>query len=331
MIRYGEAKKILSKYQGTAGKCADAEDTDLFVKEVLQYLLLHGTYGSLRKFFFQARNGCITLPYELETPLKIKIDGRPGSVWNRWFEYHSGNELDDCCLAQEALYTEANRYPTVYDIACESYVGILGNCCEDDDAHVVIKGTDSTGRTIYTMHKGEQIVGEYLSIVQGQITRSTVKFAKITEVYKTPTKGYATLYAIGDDCLSRTFLSDYGPFETSPLYQRAKIISRPCPPCCGVTVLGNIRLKEHYADDDLIPFDNILLLSTAGQTVNSLHNKDVQTGVVQHGLVKGFIETEANFKKVNNGQPIEFFRPLSGASVKAPGQRKLRRIRNGGN
>lgn len=320
MIRYGEAKKLLSKFQGTAGKCPDAADTDIFVKKVLQYMLIHGAYGNLCKVSLQARDGCITLPPELETPLKIKIDNRVGNVWNRWFEYHIGNELDNCCLAQEALFTQPNRYPTVYDPPCESYIGVLAHCCEDEDASVVIKGVDASGRTIYTMHNGEQIVGEYLTPRKGKITRTTVKFAKITEVAKTVTKGYITLYALSNDCLSRTFLSDYSPYETSPSYQRARIVSQPCPPCCEITILGRIRLKDYYSDDDLIPFDNYLILETAGSAVNSLSNKDLNTGLAQHGLVKNFIETEANFKSVNNGQPLEFFRPLSGALVKSPRQ-----------
>jgi len=330
VIKYYEAKKILSRYQGTGGFCPDAEDIDLFVRQVLEYMLIHGTYGGERTFEFQAENGCVTLPYELETPLKLKIGDAIGSVWSRWFEYHSGNRTDDYCLAETNLLTQPNRYPTVYDVrVCGEYVAVTSVCEEDDGAHIVVKGEDSTGRTIYTFHQGEQIVGEYLSIKKGQLTRSTVKFAKITEVSKTRTKGYATLLAIDDTGLSRRFLSDYGPYDTAPSYQRARIISQPCPPVCGVKILGRIRLKEHYADDDVIPFDNLLLLSTSGQTINSMYNDQVEIGAAKHTFAKGLIETEGNFKKVNNGQPIEIFRPLSGGHIIDPQRRRYRLRRRG--
>lgn len=313
MIRYSLAKKILAKYEGVGGRC---EASPEFVHQVLQYLLLHGTYGNERKFIFRAQNGYITLPYELETPLKIKIDGEVGSVWNRWFEFHSGDMSSDCCLAQESLFTEANRYPTVYDPPqCGAYIGVTAVCEEDCDATLTVKGTDPTGRTIYTVHKGEKIVGEVISIKKGQLSRSTVKFGKITEVAKPKTKGPITLLAVDEDALSRQFLSEYGPYEESPSYQRARIVKLPCPPICSVSILGRIRLKEYYADDDLIPFDNLYLLSVAGQTINSMHNDQVTEAIARDTYAQKLIETEGNYKKVNNGQPVEIFKPLSSGMV----------------
>lgn len=326
MIRWGDAKKSLAKYEGLAGKCVAS---DLFVTEVLQYLLLHGTYGNERKFIFHAQNGWITLPYELDTPLKMKIDGEIGSVWNRWFEYHSGNMDNDCCLAQDSLFTEPNRYATVYDVpSCGSYLGVTAVCEEDCDAHIIVKGLDPTGREIITVHKGEKIVGEYLNLKKCVLTRSTVIFGKITEVAKEQTNGPVTLLAVSQDGLRRQFLSEYGPFEKSPSYQRARILKRPCPPMCAVSILGRIRLKEHYADDDLIPFDNLYLLNVAGQTVNTMRNDEVDTALKRDTYVKGLIEIEDNYKKVTNGQPLEFFKGLSsGLAMNARrAGRRLRRL-----
>lgn len=317
MITYGEAKKILSKYQGIGGKCPGDEETELFIKQVLQYLLLHGTYGNERKFTFCAQNRCITLPKELETPLKIKINGAVGTVWSRWFEYQSGNDMiGSCDCDSKSLLTEANRYPTVYDLpACGGFVGVTSVCEEACDAHVIVKGVDPTGREIFTDHQGQQIVGEYLGIRKGVVTKSTVKFGRIKEVYKTPTKGYVTLLGMDECNLSRNFLSDYAPYETTPSYQRARILFRPCPDPASVSILGRIRLKDHYADEDQIPFDNIYLLSVAGQTINKMYNDDVDTAIKKDNYVQGLIETEGNYKKINNGAPLEMFKALSGGAV----------------
>lgn len=330
MITYGLAKKILSKYQGIGGKCPGDEDTELFVKQVLQYLLFSGTHGNERKFCFHAVRGSFTLPKELEVPLKIRIDGAVGSVWNRWFEYHSGNDVDDPCLANDAVLEEPNRYPIVYDLpTCGGYPAVIGTCLEADDAHVIVKGLDLTGREIFTNHQGERITGVYLTIRKGTITTTDVKFGKITEVYKTPTKGYVTLMSLGESNTDRTFLADYDPYEQTPSYRRIKILSPECPPICRVSVLGRIKLKEHYADEDLIPFDNLYLLQVAGQTVNAMYNSDTQNALAKDQYVKGLIETEGTYKKVNNGQPMEVFRPLSGAMAMSPlaAGRRLRRSR----
>jgi len=316
MIKYSQAKKILAKYQGVGGKCPDAEGVDLFVQQVLQYLLLHGTYGNERKFTLCAQNGYITLPKELETPLKIKIGKAVGSVWNRWFEYHYGNTIDDCCLAEKSLLEEPNLYPTVYDIpTCGGYPATFGTCEELPDSHIVVKGKDLTGRTIYSMHQGEKITGVYLSVRKGLIVKSDVKFGVITEVSKTRTNGYVNFLSLDENNIDRKFLADYEPYEETPSYRRAKLLIHPCPDICFISILGRIRLKDHYADDDVIPFDNLLLLSVAGQTINSMYNTDVQVAIARDAYVKGLIETEANYKRVNNGQPIEVYRPLSGGAV----------------
>jgi hypothetical protein len=315
MIKYSQAKQILAKYSGVGGKCATDEGVDLFVKQVLQYLLYQGSYGNERKFCFHAVNGYVTLPKELEVPLKVKIDGEVKSVWNRWFEYHSGNDVEDPCLANNDILEEPNRFPTVYDMpTCGGYPAVTSVCEEADDAHVIVKGVDLTGREIFSTHKGNKIVGVYLTIKKGQITTSAIKFGKITEVYKTPTKGYVTLLAMGESDCFRTFLSDYDPYEETPSYRRIRLLSCNYA-TCRVSILGRIKLKDYYADEDLIPFDNVYLLQVAGQTVNKMYNDDIQTALAKDQYVKGLIETEGNYKKVNNGQPVEMFRPLSGGAV----------------
>lgn len=321
MLTYGQVKAVLAKYAGTAGKCSTS-NIDLFVKMVLQYLLLHGTYGNERKFTFHAERGVITLPKELETPLKIKFDGVVGSVWDRWFEYHSGNLLDVDCIRSDAILEEPNLFPTVYDIpSCGAYPAVMGTCKEADDAHVVIKGTDPTGREIYSVHKGEHVTGVYLSIKKGILQSSSILFGKITSVYKTETNGYVNLVGLLDDSgCNRKFLADYAPYETAPGYRRIRVVIPDCPPVCKVSVLGRIRLKDRYADDDVVPFDNLYLIQTAGQTVNSMANDDIQVGLEKDKYVKGLIETEGQYKKINNGQTFEINKVLSGGSIKNAGR-----------
>ena len=327
MIKYSQAKTILSKYAGIAGTCSNAEEVDLFVKKVLQYLLINGAYGNIRKFTFCAENGCITLPKELETPLKIKVGKEVGSVWSRWYEFHYDNQIGDDCLPGTSLLEEANRYPTVYDIPRGYYPATYGTCNEDADSHIVVKGEDITGRTIYTKHKGQDVVGVYLSIVKGVLQRSPVPFGRITEVSKTRTNGYVNFVGLSESGYDRKWLADYNPYEESPSYIRAKFIT-PCPPVCYVSILGRIRLKDYYADDDLIPFDNLFILEVAGQNLNNMRNNDINATVAGSNFVSGLIEKEGAYKKVNNGEPLEMFTPLSGGAVMNARRagNKLRRI-----
>ncbi len=321
MITYGTAKKLIAKYAGTAGKCPDDESVDIFVKLVLQYLLLNGTHGNERKFHFYAERGVVTLPVELEVPLKIKIEGAVGSVWNRWFEYHSGNLLDEECLPSDAILEDPNRYPTVYDISAPvAFPAVLAACIESPDSYVIVKGLGVDGKDVYTTIDGERVPGVRLRLTKDKIHKSPIAFTKITEVYKTVTKGYVTLVGVNDDGSARKYLASYGPFETTPAYRRVRCVIQNCPAVVRVSVLGRIRLKDHYDDTDLIPFDNLYLLQTAAQTVNSMYNDDIQVGLQKDQYVKGLIETEGSYKKVNNGQPIEIFQPLSAGIIRNAGR-----------
>lgn len=323
MMRYGTACDILEKYVGTGGKKPRPEELDLFVTEVLQELLHSGAHGNERTFSFRAQNGIITLPKELETPLKVKIDGAVGNVWNQWFEYHSGIDIGE---TKNSFITLPDRFPCVYDVPEDGrYIAVTGSILEDDDAHIVVKGEDAYGRVIHSNHQGENVIGEYLQICKGRTVRSQMKFGRITEVYKTKTNGYVQLIWVGDED-ERGYLSDYEPTETMPSYQRIRLEGR-CPPVCSVKVLGRIRLKEHYGVDDLIPFDNVRLISLGGQTVYHSNNNDMQTAIAKESMIANKIQQEGNYKNINVGQPIEVYFPTSGGAIKSPNARNIRRRR----
>lgn len=141
MITYGLAKSVLAKYVGLGGTCPNEDSVNIFVRQALQYLLLQGTYGNIRKFVFHAVRGCFTLPRELDVPLKIKFDCAVGTVWSRWFEYQSGNTIDGPCVESASILEEPNQYPTAYDIpTCGMFPAVEAHCEEDCDAHVIVKG-----------------------------------------------------------------------------------------------------------------------------------------------------------------------------------------------
>lgn len=313
---FKQAKEILAKYAGPAGTCLDSPGLNSFVQEVLDYLLIKGTYGCTRKFCFNAIKGCITLPYELQTPLKMKVDCVVGSVWNKWFEYHETDVLSDCVPCDSALFEDPNGYPTVYDPPDGGgRIGATSACPEACDANLIVQGVDNTGREIVTIHDGKQIVGEYLSIKYGTLTYTQNTFAKVTGIVKTVTKGYVQLYSVNPDAMLKNYLADYSPLEELPSYRRYKLRT-PCSPSVKLSVLGRIRLKQVYTDTDFIPFENRSTLALAGQTINSRTNTDIQTSILQDGVLDKVITQEAAHKTPQVGTPIEVFKPLSAGHVR---------------
>jgi len=314
-ITYKEAKDKVSEFAGRGGKCASAPEVDSFLREVLTYMLNSGQYGNQRTFTFTAVKGVITVPFELETPLKVKINNEVGMAWDRWYDFMPFTDLNGC-LPDNALVEESNYSPLVFDVPPGgAQIGALPMCDESADAYIIVKGQDCTGRQIITTHNGESVVGEYLSLVKGQIRYTQTTFGKITEVVKTKTNGYTQLLWVNPSTQERGFLADYSPFEEHPQYRRYRLNTR-CSPFAKVTVLGRIRLKPYYADNDLIPFDNLFALSLAAQTINRAYNKDYQNAAASDNLMMTQINREQDMKKVNSGRAIEVGMITSGGSIK---------------
>lgn len=317
-LTFGQARRILAQYAGKGGKHPDTQEAYDFTIQILQYLLITGAHGNERKFVFNAVNGCFTAPYELEVPLKVKIDRRVGSVWSQWYEYHSSKELNgNGVFGGDALFQEPDYFPTVYDIpSTGARIAVQGTCEEAEDAHVIIQGKDTTGREVFTVHGGQEVSGEYLSIQRGNQRFSNVVFGQITGVTKTRTNGYVQLYWLSPSSNTKGFLADYSPIEEVPSYRRFKFTSQICPALAQLSVLGRIRLKQAYADTDRIPFENLYAIQIAGQAVNKQYGDDVATAQAKDQFMQELLTRENEYKRPTNGQPIECFHLTSPGSIK---------------
>jgi hypothetical protein len=318
VITYGEAKSFLSPYAGNAGIAATSSGVDLFVRQVLDYLLISGQHGNLRTFCFTAANGCITLPYELEVPLKVKIDEEVGTVHDKWFTFATQDILQDCIPAIDALREQAGTFPTIYDLpTLGANVGVYGTATEAAGANIVIMGKDPAGNEIFTNHKGVQYAGERLTIKSGEIRYTQAVFGTITGIVKSHTNGYATLVWIYPSTGQKGFLASYSPYEEKPAYRRFKLSNKYGSRTVKVSILGRIRLKENYADNELIPFDNTYTLALAAQTIQAQTNNDMETAVAKDRTLTAIIDRENDYKKMNNGRPIvDVYLPTSGGSIK---------------
>ena len=179
---------------------------------------------------------------------------------------------------------------------------------------MIVAGLDLTGREVVTQHKGEEIIGEYLSIKKGIKTISNVNFSVITSITKTRTKGYVSLYGVDPSSGAKKFLSDYTPYTELPQYRRFRLAAT-CPDYTRVSIYGRIRLKDYYSDNDILPFENLYAIELAGQAVQSSRNDDPQSAAAKDTLMVGMLNRENSSKQVNNGQPVEMYHPLSMGSI----------------
>lgn len=317
-LTFGQAKKILAQYQGKGGKRPTNADLEQFTIKVLQYLLYQGSPNAERAYEFYATNGWFTAPYELEIPLKVKINGRVGTVQSKWFEFRSGNDFaKGACYENNVIFEDANVYSTAYDLpAYGAQVAVIGTASEESDAHVIVQGNDPTGREIFTNHKGAEISGELLSIRKNVLVRSNVRFGQITGVVKPRTNGYVQLHWTDSEGHIKGFLADYSPVEEVPSYRRYQLRVSECPSLAKITVLGRTRIKPAYADNDRIPFDNLYAIEVAGKQVNANYNNEIQTATQQHQFLQELVNKEAVHKRPTNGTPLEVFYDTSPGIIK---------------
>lgn len=316
-LTFGQAKKILAQYQGKGGKLPSDSNLSNFTIKVLQYLLMTGSPNAERAFELYAVNGVFTAPYELETPLKAKINGRVANVVSKWFEFHSGTDFNQgACYDANNISEDANPYFTAYDIpAGGACVGVLGTAQEDENANLIVQGDDTTGRAIFTNHKGADIAGEYLSIRKGIMVWSNVVFGKITGIVKTKTEGYVQLHWKTHSNL-RGFLSDYSPIEEVPSYRRFNLNVPDCPSIAKLTILGKTRIRSAYADTERIPFDNLYTIEVAGQQVNSQYNKELDAATQQDNFLQSLVNRESIQKRQTNGNPLDVYFETSAGMIK---------------
>jgi len=317
-LTYREFKELIAPYTGRAGKCADNKTTDIFARQVMEYLLYSGSHAGIRKLCILAYRGCVVLPPEVENVLKAKIDHKVAEVWNKWHTFHSvKDDLSDCLPTGQVMMEDGTETPLAYDIPQGgSIVGVMATCKEDGEAFVTVQGKDETGREIYTFHNGEQIVGERFKLEKNIIRYGKVKFATITSVTKSQTNGYVTLHAINKKTKELRFLADWAPSETKPSYRKFKIISRDCPSIAHLTLLTRVRIKDTYSDNEITLFENSLAIMLAAQRIQNETNNNPEVANYKREAVEDLLEKEAGYKKTSSSGPMDVYFPLSGGAIR---------------
>jgi hypothetical protein len=314
-LTFGKAKELCQPYCGASGKAFDSKELHDFTIKALQYLLIAGSPGGEKLFEINAGPGFLTVPYELESPLKMIVNGRVGNSVNQWFEFRSKpNNCDRYLDCADLIIENTSSFYTAYDGPDSGFqVGIKATQSGECNKCFIVSGQDASGREVFTQHKGAHISGELLEVPENaaMIKWTNVFFTKITGVVKEYTSGYLTCYW-RDHKGNVGFLSDYSPVETAPSYRRFQLNIPNCPEFSKISIIGRTRLKESYMDNDRVPFSNFYNIEICAQQIQSQLSKQPELASQQHNFLKEMVELENTHKKINNGLPIEQFYYTSG-------------------
>lgn len=336
MITFAELKEQI---RASIGVCSEVKLRESAI-DVLRFFQNEGSFGGLKKVKVYAKDSYITLPADIETPKKVLVNKNPRPVRNFWQEFNDVHSYDvaelndyDCLYDFESggIRLEPGTFATMYDIPESggyvyfSPIIIPGVPLyqEKSELEGVIHGVEhSTKRDVVMAHKSQLLRGEVLNISSSTPLFSNVKYGQITNIIKPQTLNRIGLFwseSLEEDSPSG-LLAEFSPFETRGVFKRVyvpevrRIYDRAFNNLssysdCGVclTILGTVRVKNHYDDNELIPFDlshNFKVVAKALHNMANAGNSDeFNVGRAQKNEVIKDLNKEHG-RKTSSGNPL---------------------------
>lgn len=311
-ITLKQARETIAPYVGKSGLCATDERVRVRVLELVERLLQMGASGNVRKWCFTTCNGCFTAPPELDTILKVTIDGYPERVWSKWYEFFEASAQEIANISQSPMaarredigvHEEANEFYTINEIPKDgARVSAIAFDTSDEQsgAHVIVQGIDIAGNQIYTKHNGAAVHGEYLEPKKTAPYYSASIFKKITGIQKSRSVNYVRLYWFNPITKEQGLLAQYRPEETLPSYRRFRVNNLDSSKVAKITVIGRVRILDHYHDNDIIPVANMTALRALALSEQQGDNGKIQEGAFHFQKVARVLEAENEYKRTGN-------------------------------
>jgi len=326
-ILFSELKERVGS---TIGTCSPEKASELAI-DVLKYLQTRGAFGSLQKWRVWAKDCWITLPNDMDTPKKVSINGNPRPVQNFWHEFNDVHSIDSaeffdndrifCDYESGGIRIEPGYFATAYDLPpCGGFLYFapiqIPGCPlyeEEEGIEGIIHGKEAnTNIEVNLAHYDNLARGEVLNISPTEPKFSTVKYREISNIIKPKTRNRIGLYWQPTQTYNRAeggLLAEFDPFETKARFRRAYIpqlrnlyndhlgedYGRDCGVC--LTILGTIRIKDYYDDNEILPFDTSIDFKLVSKYLHSIFNASnsdemnvarVQKSLIEENISKGW-------------------------------------------
>lgn len=189
-------------------------------------------------------DGLITLPYDVDKPLSLNVDGFPTFPRSKWFEYHLNGPGEYSYIDfYKKFWDDRGLSPLVRKISASFFPTISSTDSADNALFVRIYGVDENGNELVS--GGERGLDVQIG------TTATVKVMDISQISKPETVG---VVSIKD---GTTLYGEYQPFEVDPMYKRIKV-----PANSTVTMMYRRRLSDIRSDNDFIFINRLSLLAS---------------------------------------------------------------------
>lgn len=198
------------------------------------------------------KDGCITLPPEVEVPLAVNIGGRPAVFRNKWFEFHLNGPGSECSQGVDWAWEDKSLTPIVNDPTQPVAVVAFIENAADEGLEIRVYGYDAQDRWIMTPDcDGVLEDGFLVPTVYGYpLPNPDAPLVKrITRVRKDVSQGFVRLSTWDEGRTDGGLLGLYRPSDTEPSYYRIRIKSS----CTWVRIKFKKKSPKITSIYDVIP------------------------------------------------------------------------------
>ena len=234
--------------------------------------------------------GLITLPYDVDKPMALNVDGFPTFPRSKWFEYHLNGPGEYSMMDQyKKMWDDRGLSPLARKITAPFLPMVVSSDTADNTLTVRIYGVDENGNELFS--GGERGLDVQIG------STGTVKIMDISRVSKPETAGVVTIKD------GTTLYGEYQPFETEPMYKRIKV-----PANTTITMMYRRRIGEIKSDNDFI-FINRLALLASCRSIKFRETDRLDLAIVQQQDAVYLATKEQEKRDINDGigfQTIDF-------------------------
>ncbi len=277
---WSQARKIF-------GSCSESDIYRLLNLAIELCSNKGGTWNPrIGRMTLDGTDGYITLPYDVETPLQLNIDGYSTFARDQWFRYHAnGPGAHTNIDSYNSFWDDVGNSPLARDITTADYIQVVGTHVEDATKVIRIFGQDENGDEIVTSS------GRGIELGIGDT--SAIKISKVYSISKDVTVGVVRLLLQTQGCL----IGQYMPQETNPTFRRIRV-----PVNSTIDLIYTRRTVDVSSLYDYIPLESKLAMVSALRAVKCYEQTDdIQKGQAYEAQVERIMKENQNAKAVRSG------------------------------
>lgn len=293
------------------------------IRETIDVLHAEESTENLRKWCIPSCGCVVTIPKEMETPVKYRIGDKVGPVRNFTYQFHGYTRYD--CTGYNSDLRYIKESPIFFDlpkhgarVAARAVEYYTPDCKPEDLPYLIVQGYNTAGQLVSRMtDDGHADIGEKIYISQpdqapeyseqvfssitsvrvvGEVNTMLV-WCNVTEYGKTPNEyGLLSIYDRGDE------LPSFRRYELAP------VLDSSC--CYEIEVLGHLRKPMLKYDNELIRGYDANTLRSMIRAKHAQSSNDINGATFNASLAMGSLRKQ-NEKQQNEADNIQIFAPTA--------------------